>query len=159
MYVLAGPGGTGKTQWALAYFARKARTPEEYLALREKMLFLTCTGTNLPDVSKYVYGKHQGIVYDEGTPEMVWDNREIFQGLAEKCTVGDTHTHMYAREVCVTGCLQVITCNDWWERLEQLEPVRQEWLRANVIVGYVPQPLYTDVDLYEWNAMGWSQSQ
>ena len=106
---------------------------------------------------KYVYGKHRGIVYDEGTPEMVWDNREIFQGLAELCTVGDTHTHMYASQVCFTGCRQIITCNDWYDRLALLPEVRQQWLLDNCIVAEVPKELYTDMNLYEWDAMKWSQ--
>ena len=104
VYVLTGRGGTGKSMWALSYFARQAKNPSEFLKLREKMLFLTCTGTRLPDVGKYVYGRHSGIAYAEGTPEMVWDNREVFQGLPEVSTIADTNTHKSAQRVCLNGC-------------------------------------------------------
>ena len=65
---------------------------------------------------------------------------------------------MYAHEVCLTGSYQIITCNDWDERLALLSPVQQEWLTGNVIVAYVPTSLVTDVNLYDWNSM-WSQTQ
>ena len=146
--VLTGPGGTGKTMWALAYFARFARNPEEFLRLREKMLFLTCTGIGLPDVGKYVYGKNMGIVYDEGTPEMIWNNREVFQGLPEISTTADTQTHMYASAVCLSGCRQIITCNDWWDRIYDLPRTQRDWFWKNCIVGDVWDPLYTDIPLY-----------
>ena len=129
--------------WAVSYFARHAKNPSEFLKLREKMLFLTCTGTRLPDVGKYVYGRHSGIVYDEGTPEMVWDNREIFQGLAEVSTIADTHTHRSAQQVCLNGCRQVITCNDWNERLKLLPDVQRQWLESFAIVAEVDYELYT----------------
>ena len=146
--VLTGRGGTGKTIWALAYFARFARSPEEFLKLREKMLFLTCTGIQLPDVGKYVYGKNMGIVYDEGTPEMVWWSREVFQGLPEVSTVGDTHTHIYSQSVCMSGCRQIITCNDWWDRIYDLTRTQRDWFWKGCIVGDVWDPLYTDIPLY-----------
>ena len=56
-------GGTGKTMWALAYFARFATTPGEIAQLRDQMLFLSCTGTDLPDVGKLQHGSLKGIVY------------------------------------------------------------------------------------------------
>ena len=148
VYVLTGRGGTGKSMWAVSYFARHAKNPSEFLKLREKMLFLTCTGTRLPDVGKYVYGRHSGIVYDEGTPEMVWNNREIFQGLAEVSTIADTHTHRSAQQVCLNGCRQVITCNDWNERLELLPDVQRQWLESFAIVAEVDYELYTATPLY-----------
>ena len=148
VYVLNGRGGTGKSMWAVSYFARHAKNPSESLKLRERMLFLTCTGTRLPDVGKYVYGRHSGIVYDEGTPEMVWNNREIFQGLAEVSTIADTHTHRSAQQVCLNGCRQVITCNDWNERLELLPDVQRQWLESFAIVAEVDYELYTAIPLY-----------
>ena len=146
--MLTGRGGTGKTMWALGYFARNARSPDEFIILREKMLFLTCTGTDLPDVSKYKYGTNCGIVYDEGTPEMVWANREVFQGLPEVSTIGDSHTHIYAQNVCLSGCRQIITLNDWWERIAMLTPVQRRWFWENAIVADVEEPLYTNIPLY-----------
>ena len=146
--ILTGKGGTGKTMWGLSYFARKATTPAEFVRLREKMLFLTCTSILLPDVGKYRYGKHLGIVYDEGTPEMIWWNREIFQGLPEVSTTADTTTHMYANHVCMSGCRQIITCNDWWERIWYLPRVQRDWFWENCIVIDVNEPLYTDIPLY-----------
>ena len=146
--ILTGKGGTGKTMWGLSYFARKATTPAEFVRLREKMLFLTCTSILLPDVGKYRYGKHLGIVYDEGTPEMIWWNREIFQGLPEVSTTADTTTHMYANHVCMSGCRQIITCNDWWERIWYLPRVQRDWFWENCIVIDVKEPLYTNIPLY-----------
>ena len=146
--VLTGKGGTGKTMWALAYFARHARTPEEFVKLREKMLFLTCTSEQLPDVGKYMYGKHMGIVYDEGTPEMIWWNREVFQGLPEVSTTADTHSHMYASHCCMSGCRQIITCNDWWERIWYLSRTQRDWFWGNCIVIDVVEALYTNIPLY-----------
>ena len=146
--VLNGKGGTGKTKWACAYFARHARTPDEYIFLRKKMLFLTCTGTELPNVGRYTYGEHYGIVYDEGTPEMVWSNREVFQGLPEISTIGDSHTHRFAQDVCLSGCRQIITCNDWNDRMSFLTKTQQEWFAGNAIVIQITDPVYTDVSLY-----------
>ena len=146
--VLTGPGGTGKTMWALAYFARHARTPSEFIALRNKMLFLTCTGMDLPDVGKYKYGQMYGIVYDEGTPEMVWSNREVFQGLPEVSTIGDSHTHRFAQDVCLSGCRQIITCNDWWDRIYDMTQTQRDWFWDNAVVVDVESKLYTDISLY-----------
>ena len=140
-YVLTGPGGTGKTKWALAYFARHARTPEEFLRLREQMLYLSCTEGWLPDVGKYVYGTHRGIVFDEGTPAMVWWNKEIFQGLPEETTIGDTHTHIYAQDVCTSCTRQIITCSDWWGNIAECTPAQRRWFWVNCLVSEVEEPL------------------
>ena len=53
--VLVGPGGVGKTAWALGFFGRNATRARAFLEARQKILFLTCTGEHLPDVSQYEF--------------------------------------------------------------------------------------------------------
>ena len=151
--VLNGGAATGKTEWALAYFAKRARTPEEYIIERDKMLLLLCSGDTMPNLGKYRYGEHLGIVFDEGSPEMVWANRVVFLGLPELCTIGYSQTNLSCQEVCLSGCRIIITSSDWWERMQYLTEPQQRWFEANSIVIDVVDPLYTDISLY--NPSSW----
>ena len=147
-YVLTGRSGMGKTTWASAYFARKARSPSEFFAFRKKMLLLTCTTDRLPPIGQYRNGHIYGIVYDEGTPQMVLSRKEIFQSRPELCTIRDARTPDSTVNVCFSGCRQIITCNDWWERINMLTTVERNWFTMNAIVADVDVPLYKETPLF-----------
>ena len=117
------------------------------MAARQKILFLTCTGEHLPDVSQYEFGKHLGIVYDEAKPQMILNNKEIFQGLPEWSSISDTHTHRYQSKVCLNGVRQILTCNDWWDQYKTLSPAQQLWFDTNVIVIATHEPLWTNIPM------------
>ena len=154
IYVLTGRSGTGKTTWASAYFAREARSPSEFLALRKKMLFLTCTTDRFPEIGQYSYGQNYGIVYDEGTPQMVLSMKEIFQSRPELCTIPHSRNPNSTERVCFSGCRQIITCNDWWDRINMLTAAERDWFCTNAIVADVHERLYRDISLYGASVKG-----
>ena len=73
---------------------------------------------------------------------MILDQKEIFQGIAEEVTIGDTATHMYCQKVCTAGIPLIICCNDWAERLEEVSPAQRDWLDKNCLVVQVNEELW-----------------
>ena len=121
--ILTGPSQVGKTMYALHIFGN-----------RELMTLLNVQMGMLPDLSQFRWGEHKGIVIDEGTPDLVVHNKRVFQGLPEMVYVNGSATHCHARKVYLHNVPIIVTCNDWWERYDNLPPVDQAWLDDNTFV-------------------------
>ena len=48
----------------------------------------------------------------------------------------------------MSGSIQIITCNDWWDRMWYMSPGQRSWFAEGVIVADVDTPLFTNIPLY-----------
>ena len=128
--VLNGPSRTGKTEFVRGLFALGS------------VLELNCA--NLKDICLDGFDcmVHKAILWDEASASLVSQNRKVFQHPLCMVDLGHSPTGAHVRRYFLGNCCSIITTNKWWEDLKELPLGDQMWLRANMIVFDVEQPLW-----------------
>lgn len=110
----------------------------------EKVLYCNCAGNcKEPDLRKFSFFKHKIILMDEASPQLVINQKELFQAPPMWLKLGTSGTNCHAYDVFLSGVKIVICSNCWRSDLAQLKQEHQDWIQDNQIyydTGY--QPLY-----------------
>ena len=129
--VLYGPSRTGKT----SFVRMLTGDPSEVFEVN-------CASGQEPDLRPFRHFKHKHILFDEATPELVLNQKKLFQ--APNCFIqmGTSTTNCHAYTVYVSGTGLVVCANTWMERLRCLSPADQEWLESNSFAAHIAEPLF-----------------
>ena len=133
--VFDGPAKTGKSQYVRMQYPVGA------------LLELDCSGRNLyPDLKQFVRPRHTAILYDEGTPEMVLQQKLVFQSSNAWCTLGNSPCNRDVYHRWFYGTHQIICSNTWTADLAKIYCWEDfEWLDQNSIVISVQHGTFFDL--------------
>ena len=133
--VLHGESCTGKTIWAKWLFDNP-----------ELVLEVNCASCPEPDLREFKPLLHKGIMYDEGSAEVVLRQRKLFQAPPTPVRLGCSTTNCHAYDVFVSGVAMVIASNTWVSDVKRLKKVEdRRWLRDNAMVVEVGKtPLWKE---------------
>ena len=106
------------------------------------ILELNCSTGTEPDLRAWNPTVHQGIIFDEGTPAMVLEQKKLFQAQAAWIALGTSTTNCHAYAVMVAQQRFIICSNTWLELLQRLSEADREWLGTNSVVVRVDGPLW-----------------
>ena len=130
--VLNGPSGTGKT-----YFAK------HILGDPDKVFEVNCANTPEPDLRGFDPELHCGILFDEASPQLVSDQRKLFQAPPCWIDLGCSTTNCHKYRVFVSGAKLMVCTNSWHEACQSLRYESDKaWVRDNSVVVDVTEPLW-----------------
>ena len=128
--VLCGPSGLGKTEYV------------KFLSGPEATYECDCSSTGTPDLKDYSRARHKVVLFDEAHPQLILQNKKLFQAHISPAVLGQTTTGCYSYKVWVWRRLLVVTTNSW--DLSRLAHADAAWLTANACVVNVDQKLYVE---------------
>lgn len=128
--VLCGPSGLGKTEYVKSLYGPEATYECD------------CSSTLTPDLTGFDRNIHKAVLFDEATPQLVLQNKKLFQAHVSPAVLGQTTTGCFSYKVWLWQRLLVVGTNTW--DVAGLNPAEQAWLKANSIVVWVRDRLYTD---------------
>ena len=128
--VLYGPSRLGKTEFVRALFKLGS------------VLELNCAGLASFCLHGFDSLKHECLLWGEASPKLVADNRKVFQHPVCKVDLGHSPTGQHVVHDFLNDCCSAITSNSWHEDILRLPVSDQLWLRANVVLFHVVQPLW-----------------
>ena len=131
--VLYGPSGTGKTSYTRMLTGDPSQVFE-----------VNCASGQEPDLRPFRHFKHKHILLDEATPELVLNQKKLFQAPSCFLQMGSSTTNCHAYNVFVSGTGLVVCANTWMERLRCLSPADQEWINSNSVVAHIDDQLWLD---------------
>ena len=135
--VLEGKSGTAKTQ-----FVRGLYGPD-------KTLELNCAGVTAVNLRDCRPLEHKVVLWDEASPELVLENRKLFQCPPCWIDLGHSATGTLVYKVWVNEALFVIATNRWSSALQELVREDREWVQANQVHVDAEQPLWVE-DEDDW---------
>ena len=130
MLVLAGPTGTGKTEFVKSLFG-----PEHVLELNAAGMLHPCLRGFDSDV-------HTCILWDEAEADLIAQNRKLFQCPACFVDLGFSPTGAMTYSVMVNKAVMVVCSNRWDEQLNLLDKGDRAWILGNSVVVHVDKPLW-----------------
>ena len=128
--VLNGPSRLGKTQFAMS------------LAPRGRALEVNCAAATHPPLREFDQSAHSLILFDEASPQMVLDNRKLFQCPNAYVTIGSSPTNSLAYSVYLNDTGLVVATNTWRHELAAMPACDRDWLAANMVYVEVENPLW-----------------
>ena len=123
--VLHGPSQYGKTSFAVSIFGPAAT------------LVVGCQNVQQPNLTRFDRTLHKCLVFDECEPELVLNNRQLFQAGSTPVMLGQSPTQQHAYQIFAYA-IPMIVCTNIWSR--EADP----WLDANSIYIPVSAPLWRD---------------
>ena len=131
-FVLEGQTKTAKTSWAAAR-----------LGDTKKVFYVNAASGNEPDLRKFDYFQHRIILYDEAPPNMVIQQKLLFQAPPVWVKLGQSTTNCYSYDVFVSGVMMIICSNKWTEEKSHMKIEDREWLEENsYFYNTKNEPLY-----------------
>ncbi len=128
--VIDGPSKLGKTEFARSLVGR-SRTFEISLL----------KGFNL-DFTGYSFMKHDLVIVDEAVPEVVSQNRKLFQAGEAEISMQTSATNCHSFKVCLWGKKIVLCSNVWRESLQQMCFSDATWIQQNQFLLQLDAPMY-----------------
>ena len=129
--VLEGDSCKGKTRWA-----RLRGEPHEIFEV-------DCAGKSFMDLRGLIRPQHKYCLCDEAGPNLILQNRKLFQAGASMCNLGESATGMYSYKVWPFRLRFIIMSNNWTEQIKKLEgDADRDWIRMNSVYHYCDKPLY-----------------
>ena len=129
--VIEGASGTGKT-----YFTKWM------LGNPDKVLEVNCASCPEPEIREFKALHHQVILFDEASPQMIIQQKKLFQAPPCFVELGCSTTNCHSYKVLVSGTRLVICSNGWSEAVARMSlEADKSWLADNsfvVNVGKVP---------------------
>jgi hypothetical protein len=104
---------------------------------------MNCAHTVHPDLRGYVAEQHHVLLFDEGTANMVINNKKLFQAPAVDIQLGSSATNVHSFTVWVYGKKLVVCSNTWSRELDQMVHEDVRWLEANSVHVRVTGPLWS----------------
>ena len=130
--VLDGASRLGKTAFACSLVPRGAT------------LEVNCAGVTDPPLRAFSREKHQLILFDEASTELVLKNRRLFQAPNTPVTVGSSPTNALAYDLYLNDTLLVVASNNWEQELAALRVRERSWLEANMVFVAVKEKLFKE---------------
>ena len=127
--VLNGPSHMGKTRYASQLFGIA------------KTLVLSCQGVLAPNLKPFRRHEHSCIVFDEGSHDMVFRNKQVFQAGVDVVMLGQSNCNEHAYACWLYGIPLVVSTNDW---LVGASVDQAAWLNANSVVIQVTEPMWLE---------------
>lgn len=101
-----------------------------------------------PDLREYEGPPfHHNILFDEATPRLVINKKDLFQAPRHDIDMGTSSTNCYAYKVHVWRVKMVICTNKWHDQVKELCEADQQWLAKNVVVLDVQGSMFSDQPL------------
>ena len=134
-FVITGPSKMGKSEFVKAMVKQKMEQPDT--------LVVNCMGSSDPDLRRFKVLEHGAILFDEGSPDLVQKHRDLFQAPRHDIFMAPSATGCYGYWVNLWRVKLVITCNGWYDMLEELKPADREWVSANTAVLSIDTKMYS----------------
>ena len=131
--VLEGPSRLGKTQFALSLVREPAAMHQ-----------VNCAAAQEPDLRKFMYGEHEGILFDEIEPAAVSRQRLLFQAGASAVQLGCSNTNIFSYTVFVHRTKLICCSNGWSAGLMKLSDDDRAWVEANAVHVKVDKALWKE---------------
>jgi len=128
--VLEGRSGTGKTEFAKSLYGFR------------NTLEVNCASGGEVNLKELDLEKHKAVLLDEATPEMVLQQRKLFQCPAAWISLGNSTTNCHAYDVCLYRIPIIICSNNWSYKLNKLTPVDAAWIQENTCHVSVQEKLW-----------------
>ena len=123
LFVLDGESRTGKSSWAFWIFGDP-----------KQVFYVNCAHCSEPDLRKFDRDVHKAILFDEATPQMVLNQRLLFQGPPCFVKLGTSTTNCHAYDVFTSGIRLIICSNTWAEDVKELRKSGdRNWIKQNQI--------------------------
>lgn len=128
--VLDGPTRFGKTTWAMSFFG-----PEQTLQVN-------CQNITSPNLLawKRQCDIYKAILFDEGSWQLIFENKMLFQAGPCSIDLGQSATNCNAYKVFVYGTPMIICSNEFWA---DINDAGRNYLEHNIIYVQVSTPCYT----------------
>ena len=110
------------------------------------MLELSCAGVKHCCLQYFSTEQHRCIMWDECSPQLVSDNRKVFQHGACWVDVGHSPTGSHVLNLWMNDAVSVLISNKWKEELKKLTPSDADWVSENAVVFEVVRPLWEAPD-------------
>ena len=95
----------GKTAYAMSLFGKVVT------------LEVNCMGETSPELQSFRHHTHRCVLLDEAAPQMVLQNRKLFQAPNSMVQLAQSKTGCHSYEVYLNDALLVISSNHWVEAL------------------------------------------
>ena len=128
--ILEGPSRVGKTCWA------------RQLAAPGRTLELNCCSGSSPNLKSFKALHHEVVILDEATPQLILNERKLFQAGPTPVILGGSSTNVYSYSVFVHRVKFVVCSNVWSDLVEREIPDTQQWLKDNSVYYKVTTPLW-----------------
>ena len=134
-FVLTGDSRLGKTE-----FVKQSLKGGVFLA--------TCSNAEEPDLRDFEGPPEETtILYDEATPQMVIDHKDLFQAPRHEVCLGHSGTNCYAYKARFWQVRMIIATNDWFGQVDAMPRAKdRDWLQRNSVVYDVKEPLFRSED-------------
>lgn len=117
-------------------------------SLKGGIFICTCANHDEPDLREFKGPPEEmNIMFDEASPKLVSDHRDLFQAVRHPVSLGKSATNCYAYKVQLWRVRMVICTNKWHEQLVELSPSDQDWLAKNVYVQEVHDSCFTTIPI------------
>ena len=124
--VILGDSEGGKSSWAILQ-------GKEHLDDEEDTMFLVdCANTVSPNLNGWDYFSFKGMVFDEGTPELMLQEKKLFQAGMFECLLSQSTCNQYAYKIYNWRKMMIITTNKW--DLKKLDPADRDWIKKNTVL-------------------------
>ena len=128
--VLDGPTRFGKTTWAMSFFG-----PEQTLQVN-------CQNITSPNLLAWKRQclTYKAILFDEGSWQLIFENKMLFQAGPCSIDLGQSATNCNAYKVFVFGTPMIVCSNEFWK---DISDAGRSYLEQNIIYVPVSAPCYT----------------
>lgn len=128
--VLDGKSRTGKSR-----FAANRTSPEKFLNV-------DCSSATEPDLRCFDRDKHEVVLFDEGSPDLVLRVKKLAQASIDEVRLGQSATNINSYVVWFHRVKLIVASNVWAASVKHCTPEDQEWLAANSVYVWVDGPLH-----------------
>ena len=118
--VCVGPPRMGKTQLCMSKYGSK------------DTFYCNCQNVEEPNLNAFNRQRFKAIVFDEGSPSMVANNKALFQAGIDGVNIMESRCQQFSRWKFLYGIPLFVCTNDW--QLGKLPADRVEWLDENSCV-------------------------
>ena len=129
--VIEGRSGLGKSEYVRSLFPSGS------------VLELNCAALKDICLRGFKSQVHRCIFWDECKPQLVVENRKVFQCPAVWIDLGHSGTGQYVYKVWLAGAVMIIAANGWTSQVDSMTcKDDRDWLHANAKVLEVKEPMW-----------------
>ena len=111
----------------------------------EAVLELNCAGLKHVCLQDFDALRRRCVLWDEGSPQLVADNRKVFQHPACWIDLGHSPTAQHVMRVWLNDACSIIATNKWEDALAQMIHGGAQWVLENSTGVNVDRPLWLPV--------------
>jgi len=96
----------------------------------------------IPDLSKFVRGTHELILFDNMSAQAVLAHKKVFQASVDRVCLGNSPTNLNMVSLWLWKIRMVIASNCWQADVAAASTADVGWLSQNSVNVYVHEPLW-----------------